>query len=65
MFFLDKMGWNIANPEDLSVDNLRFYKNSGAEYLLLADDEQVVDLWGNIGDLIFKGKGISIYKISR
>jgi hypothetical protein len=65
LFFLDKMGWNIASPEDLSVDNLRFYKNSGAEYLLLADDEQVVDLWGNIGDLIFKGKGISIYKISR
>jgi len=65
LFYLDKMGWNIENPGDISVSKVNHYSDQGAEYLLLATlEEQILDIGYATGDLIFEGKGISIFRIS-
>ena len=65
LFFLDKMGWNIEHPENISISKINFYRDLGAEYLLLATNEkQIINIGKATGDLIFKGKGISIFRIN-
>jgi hypothetical protein len=66
LFVLDRMGWNITHLEYLTVNKINSYKSSGAEYLLLAtDEEKVIDIGRATGHLVFKGEGISIFNISR
>ena len=65
LFFLDKMGWNIKHPENISISKINYYRDLGAEYLLLATNEkQIINIGKATGDLIFKGKGISIFRIN-
>lgn len=65
LFFLDKMGWNIVHPEDISTDKINIFMKSGAEYLLLATNvKQILEVGEAMGKLIFEGDGIRIYRLT-
>ena len=65
LYFLDKMGWNIAKEEDLVIDKINDYKNIGADYLLINSNEHDFLNTDNIdAQLILDGNGIEIFKLS-
>ena len=65
LYFLDRMGWNIAKEEDLVIEKINDYKNIGADYLLINSNKHNFLNKDNIDDqLILAGDGIEIYKLS-
>ncbi len=64
LFFLDRMGWNIGKKEDITVGKIDYYRDLGADYLLLvSDDSEFLSIDEISSELTFKGKGIEIHKL--
>ncbi len=64
LFVLDKMGWNIQSTDSITVDIINTYKIKGADYLLLAtNDEDALSNGNKSGKLIFGKNEIYIFKL--
>ena len=64
LFFLNRMGWTIKDSNEITVENIAHFKQLGAEYLLIASENQKTLSKGEqAGEKIFDGKGISIFKL--
>lgn len=65
LYFLNKQGWTIGSTEIVTEELLEGYKDKGADYLLLATEENhIKEISEKYGELIFKGEGISIYNLN-
>lgn len=62
LLFLNKLGWNIENINNFHLDTVLFYKNIGADYLLLYDQKNLIND-SNVGKVIFNEDGVKIIKI--
>ena len=64
LFFLNRRGWNIQRMEDITVDRIHHYIDSGADYLLLITTGGISMSVDEIpGELLYIGNGIGIYKL--
>ncbi len=66
LFFLDRMGWNIEKKEDITEERIHYFKNLGAEYLLIADENPPFsEIDCTYEEMIQSKKGIYIFKLTR
>lgn len=64
LLMLDRKGWNIEKAEDISSDKIEYLREQGADYLLLAsDDDRLLKTGYKWGNLVYRGKGISLFRL--
>ena len=62
-FFLDKEGWNIDKIKDVNEENISALRNKGANFLLLVDEDNLID-HRKFGKTIYDGvDGIKVIKL--
>ena len=66
LFFLDREGWNIEKPEQITLEIIKEYNKQGADYLLLvSSDESILTHGEQLGKLILKRNEINIFKLNK
>ena len=66
LLMLDRMGWNIERPEQISIEKIESLIKQGAEYLfLVSKDEEVIEKGNETGNLIYKDVRISIFELGK
>ena len=64
LFALNRMGWEIDKTDQVTSELIEEYRSLGAEYLFLAsNDENALRISRGSGELIFKGKELSVFKL--
>ncbi|MFO7756787.1 MAG: glycosyltransferase family 39 protein [Bacteroidales bacterium] len=64
LLMLNRKGWNIERPEDINPDRIGYFRDQGADFLLLAsEDDRLRETGHECGELVFRGEGLSIFKL--
>ncbi len=64
LFFLNRMGWNLRKEEDITPEAIASLKQEGAGYLFLVSDKaELLETAKGAGTLIFRGKGLSLFRL--
>ena len=64
LLFMDRQGWNLK-PDQLTIENIVYLKNKGADYLFLASkDSTFLSVGDSIGIKIFSKDGLNIYQLN-
>lgn len=64
LYFLHHKGFRIDQPDGITLSNIQYYQDHGAEYFMLVDLHN--DILGNItscGEHIYSGKHVHIFKL--
>jgi 4-amino-4-deoxy-L-arabinose transferase-like glycosyltransferase len=64
LLYLDKMGWSIRELEQVNNETINNYIKLGANYLLIASNEEFELFTNNYSKLIYKNEGLYIYNLS-
>ena len=66
LLMLNRMGWNIERPEQISIERIESLVEEGAEYLVLVtEDSLVLEKGYQTGQLVYTDKGISIFDLEQ
>lgn len=66
LFFLDRMGWTLDSLSDVTADTIQFYKNKGADFVLLAtSDSACLSAGSASGVPVLIGKDIGVFQLKK
>ncbi|MPM05240.1 hypothetical protein SDC9_51528 [bioreactor metagenome] len=66
LFFLNRMGWTLDSLSDVTADTIQFYKNKGADYVLLAtSDSACLSAGSASGEQVLIGKDIGVFQLKK
>ena len=62
LFYLDKEGWNIEDPQNITHAKITVLKEAGADFLLV-ENSIGLEKQEEFGQIIYRGDGINIIKL--